>query len=46
MGLDAIYALTNRQDIAMQLRVSLEKFTDENATAYYDIFSLKDQVHA
>ena len=46
LGLDAIYALTNRQDIAMQLRVSLEKFTDENATAYYDNFSLKDQVHA
>ena len=46
LGLDNIYALTNRQDLAMQLRVSMEKFTDENATAYYDNFSLKDKVHA
>ena len=44
MGLDNIYALTNRQDLAMQLRVSMEKFTDEKATAYYDNFSLKDKV--
>ena len=46
LGLDNIYALTNRQDVAMQLRVSMEKFTDEKATAYYDNFSLKDKVHA
>ena len=45
LGLDNMYALTNRQDVAMQLRVSLENFTDENATAYYDNFSLTDQVH-
>ena len=45
LGLDNMYALTNRQDVVMQLRVSLENFTDENATAYYDNFSLTDQVH-
>ena len=45
LGLDNIYALTNRQDVVMQLRVFLENFTDENATAYYDNFSLTDQVH-
>ena len=45
LGLDNMYALTNRQDVAMQLRVSLENFTDENATAYYGNFSLTDQVH-
>ena len=46
LGLDNIYALTNRQDVAMQLRVYMEKFTDENATEYYDNFSLQDQVYA
>ena len=44
LGLDNIYALTNRQDVAMQLRVDMEKFTDENATEYYDNFSLQDKV--
>ena len=46
LGLDNIYALTNRQDVAMQLRVYMEKFTDEHATEYYDNFSLQDQVYA
>ena len=46
LGLDNIYALTNRQNVAMQLRVYMEKFTDENATEYYDNFSLQDQVNA
>ena len=46
LGLDNIYALTNRQNVAMQLRVSMEKFTNEKATAFYDNFSIKDKVHA
>ena len=46
LGLDNIYALTNRQDVAMQLRVSVEKFTGENEETYYENFSLKDQVYA
>lgn len=43
-GLKNIYALTNRPDIPMQLRVSMEKFSNETATAYYDTFSLEDKV--
>ena len=43
-GLRNIYALTNRPDIPMQLRVSMEKFSNETATAYYDTFSLEDKV--
>ena len=46
MGLDNIYALTNRQDVAMQLRISVQKFSGEIGTAYYENFSLKDQVFA
>ena len=46
LGLDNIYALTNRQDVTMQLRVSVEKFTGENEETYYENFSLKDQVYA
>ena len=45
MGLDNIYALTNRPGVKMNLRVSMEKFGDEKATAYYYSFSLKDKVH-
>ena len=43
-GLKNIFALTNRPDIPMQLRVSMEKFSNETATAYYDTFSLEDKV--
>ena len=46
LGLDNIYALANRQDVTMQLRVSVEKFTGENEETYYENFSLKDQVYA
>ena len=46
LGLDNIYALTNRHDVVMQLRVSMEKFTGENEETYYENFSLKDQVYA
>ena len=46
LGLDNIYALTNRPGVQMNLRVSMEKFGDEKATAYYYDFSLKDKVHA
>ena len=44
VGLQNIYALTNRLDNPMQLRVSMEKFSNETATAYYDTFSLEDKV--
>ena len=44
LGLDYIYALTNRPGVKMNLRVSMEKFVDEKATSYYEDFSLKDKV--
>ena len=44
LGLDNIYALTNRPGVKMNLRVSMEKFVDEKATSYYEDFSLKDKV--
>ena len=44
LGLDNIYALTNRPGVKMNLRVSIEKFVDEKATSYYEDFSLKDKV--
>ena len=44
LGLDNIYALTNRPGVKMNLRVSMEKFGDEKATSYYEDFSLKDKV--
>ena len=44
LGLDNIFAFTNRPGVEMNLRVSMEKFGDEKATSYYDNFSLKDKV--
>merc|ERR1712228_902874 len=47
VGLNNIYALTNRPGIEMQLRISMEKFTtagEHTATAYYDTFSLEDRI--
>ena len=49
VGLDNIYALTNRPGIPMQLRVSMENMFMEDfgpgtATAYYDTFFLEDTV--
>ena len=44
LGLDNIYALTNRPGVKMNLRVSMEKFGDEKATSYYEDFSLKNKV--
>ena len=44
IGLDNIYALTNRLSQPMQLRVHMEKFTGETAQVTYDNFYLEDQV--
>ena len=49
VGLDNIYALTNRPNIPMQLRISMENMAMENfeigtVSAYYDTFRLEDQV--
>ena len=44
IGLNNIYALTNQDGIDMQLRISMEKFSKEKATAFYDNFFLEDRV--
>ena len=49
VGLDNIYALTNRPNIPMQLRISMENMAMESfeigtVFAYYDTFRLEDQV--
>ena len=44
IGLDNIYALTNRPSQPMQLRVHMEKFTGETAEVTYDNFYLEDRV--
>ena len=38
-----IYALTNRPNVTMKLRVSMQKFTNETATVFYDKFYLEDK---
>ena len=45
LGLDSIYKLTNRNNIKMQLKIILERFSGETATVLYDDFSLEDQVN-
>ena len=44
LGLDAIYKLTNRYNIKMQLKIFFERFSGETASVLYDDFSLEDQV--
>ena len=49
VGLDNIYALTNRPNVPMQLRISMENMAMESfeigtVSAYYDTFRLEDQV--
>ena len=44
LGLDAIYKLTNRNNIKMQLKIILKRFSGETASVIYDDFSLEDQV--
>ena len=49
VGLDNIYALTNRPNVPMQLRISMENMAMESfeigtVFAYYDTFRLEDQV--
>ena len=44
IGLDNIYALTNQDGVNMQLRITMEKFSGDEATAYYDTFYLEDKV--
>ena len=44
IGLDNIYALTNQHGVNMQLRITMEKFSKDEATAYYDNFFLEDRV--
>lgn len=43
IGLNNIYALTNRPSVNMQLRVSMLNFAHETATAFYDKFYLEDR---
>ena len=48
-GLDNIYALTNRPNVPMQLRITMENMAMESfeigtVFAYYDTFRLEDQV--
>ena len=43
-GLDVIHKLTNQPDRAMQLRISLEKFSGDKATEFYDVFSVGSEV--
>ena len=45
LGLDSIYKLTNRNNIKIQLKIILERFSGETATVLYDDFSLEDQVN-
>ena len=43
-GLDVIHKLTNQPGRAMQLRISLEKFSGDKATVFYDEFSVGSEV--
>ena len=43
-GLDVIHKLTNQPGRAMQLRISLEKFSGDKATEFYDVFSVGSEV--
>ena len=45
LGLDSIYKLTNRNNIKIQLKIILERFSGETASVLYDDFSLEDQVN-
>ena len=44
LGLDNIFQLTNRQDVKMQLKIDMERFSGEKATVKYDNFYLETQV--
>jgi hypothetical protein len=43
-GLDVIHKLTNQPGRAMQLRISLENFSGDKATDFYDVFSVGSEV--
>ena len=43
-GLDVIHKLTNQPGRVMQLRISLEKFSGDEATEFYDVFSVGSEV--
>merc|ERR1711935_381717 len=42
-GLDVIHKLTNQPGRVMQLRISLEKFSGDEATNFYDVFSVGNE---
>ena len=44
LGLQNIYKLTNRQNVRMQLKIILERFSGETESVLYDDFFLEDQV--
>ena len=44
VGLDNMYALTNREDTNMQLRIEMEKYPRGIAKAFYDVFKIEDLV--
>jgi len=43
IGLDTIHKLTTRQGKTMKLKISMERFSGEEATEYYDSFNIKDE---
>merc|ERR1711971_881717 len=42
-GLDIIHKLTNQPGREMQLRISLEKFSGDKATEFYDVFRVGNE---
>ena len=42
IGLDAIHKLTKEQ--TMKLKISMERFSGEKSTIYYDMFEIADEV--
>ena len=42
IGLDAIHKLTKER--TMKLKISMERFSGEKSTIYYDMFEIADEV--
>ena len=44
LGLDAIHKLTSRPNHPMKLKVSLERFSGEKISLFWDVFKVENEV--
>ena len=45
IGLSTIHKLTNQPNKQMKLKISLERFTGEKSTDFYNFFRIEDEVN-